>query len=188
MTKKRESTSFNTHRPYQTFDVPLVSRQHINKRNLTDMTGNGFWGDDTSRMPHHSVPGHSFFNSLRYLSGFLHFGTRPSGAPRATPFKPRYWNFNLSSVGISIRPMIHACSRWRREFFFVTIETQFQRFGIAPPSAAEVTAAMQGTSGSKKGHLTQQDQAADDTTRVASPRDTGSTNTNNPRATSCCRH
>ncbi|KAG2743152.1 hypothetical protein P692DRAFT_20171887 [Suillus brevipes Sb2] len=45
--------------------------------------------------------------------------------------------------------------------FFVTIETQFQKFGIAPPSAAEMTAAMQGTSGSKKGHLTQQDQAAD---------------------------
>lgn len=105
-----------------------------------------------SHTPRRSVGRSSFLGPWQL--GFLHFGTRPgrpSNAPQPMPLKPRHWNFNLPSIRTSIHPTDVAPAR------------DDDRYGIAPPSLAEVAAAMQGTSGRMPNSLTQQDQAADGT-------------------------
>lgn len=110
----------------------------------------------------------SFFHSLRYLSGFCTSSLDPQVRLEQRRSSPdgigisTYLPSEFPRVPLPARDGDVISSTLSLNLpFFVTIETQFQGFGITPPSAAEVTAAMQGTSGSKKDHLTQQYQAAD---------------------------
>ncbi|KAG1808979.1 uncharacterized protein BJ212DRAFT_1381776 [Suillus subaureus] len=129
--------------------------------------GKNFWDADTSTAPCHAAPPASSSTSLhwRSLFGSLRFSTRSADAPQSIPLQPRRWNFNLFSVGNSVRTIGVAAGRkknasgFHRSFLISWKFIHLQRIAIAPPTAAELAAAeaaaaMQHTNGNKAGSST----------------------------------
>ncbi|KAG0698928.1 WD40-repeat-containing domain protein [Suillus ampliporus] len=131
------------------FDTHLVSGRRANNRGTTKY-GNDFWGDNTDRAPPRSAPPARSSSPFRWrnLFGFLRFSTRPADAPQPISLQPRRWNFTLLPVTISRHPVVVSPAR------------DDDRIGIAPPSEAEVAAAMERTYDNKANSSTQQSQAA----------------------------
>lgn len=115
----------------------LVATQQARKRGLARY-GDDFWSYGTERAPHRPAPPASTLSRLHWRSffGSTHLRTRPANA---TPRQPRHWNFNLLPLGTSSRTVDVAAAR------------EDDRYGIAPPTEAEVAAAM--------GHTTTCDEA-----------------------------
>ncbi|KAG1803347.1 WD40-repeat-containing domain protein [Suillus subaureus] len=100
--------------------------------------GNDFFGNDTNHTPHYALSGSpSSLIRWRHLLGPIHFGTRPADALRPIPRQPRQWNFNLFPRGTSSDIIDVAPSRKKN------------RIAIAPPTKAELDAAMQRANGNE---------------------------------------
>jgi len=93
--------------------------------------GNEFWGDDTKSTPRR-LPPRSGPSPLRRRNffDFLYFG-RPVDASPSIPLQARRWNFSLSTGRIPVHTVDVAPAR------------DEDRYAIAPPTEAEVAAAMQ---------------------------------------------
>ncbi|KAG1808915.1 WD40-repeat-containing domain protein [Suillus subaureus] len=109
--------------------------------------GNNFWGSDTNPIPRRSSAPFASTLRLRSAFGFLRPRTKPVDALQEIPLKTQRRNFNFFSVRTSIRPVEVAPCR------------EEDRYGIAPPSEAEVAAAMESTSDKQLDSSTQQGQA-----------------------------
>ncbi|KAG1877281.1 hypothetical protein F4604DRAFT_1680312 [Suillus subluteus] len=130
----------------QYFLMPVVSKQQPNNRGLARY-GDDFWGINTNYTPRHTAPPASPSTPLhwRSLLGSLRFTTPFANASQSTlPRESRRWNFSSFLVGPSRRTVDVAPAR------------DEDRYDIAPPTEAEVAAAMQRTSGNETDGSTQQ--------------------------------
>ncbi|KAJ8581196.1 WD40 repeat-like protein [Rhizopogon salebrosus TDB-379] len=112
------------------FDVSSLPKRQANNRDLTRY-GNEFWGDGTKSTPRHlplrrgpSAP------RRRDFFDFLYF-RRPVDASPSTQLKARRWDFSLFTGRIPAHTVDVAPAR------------DEDRYAIAPPTEAEVAAAMQ---------------------------------------------
>ncbi|KAJ8593360.1 WD40 repeat-like protein [Rhizopogon salebrosus TDB-379] len=120
------------------FNVSSRSRQQANSRSVARyVRESDFWGDDTTnRTPRRLAPITSSSTlSPRWhnLLNFLHFTHQPVKTSQPIPLHPRRWNFSLFT-----RP-----GRIPTQTIDVTPARDEDRYAIAPPTEAEVAAAMQ---------------------------------------------
>ncbi|KAJ8581611.1 hypothetical protein M405DRAFT_938190 [Rhizopogon salebrosus TDB-379] len=95
------------------------------------MSGSDFWGDGTKSIPRRSPPRRGPSPPRRRNSlDFLYF-RRPVDASPSIPLKARRWNFSLFTGRIPAHTVDVAPAR------------DEDRYAIAPPTEAEVAAAMQ---------------------------------------------
>ncbi|KIK39402.1 hypothetical protein CY34DRAFT_337604 [Suillus luteus UH-Slu-Lm8-n1] len=116
---------------------PAREKQQANTRGSARY-GNDFFSDDANHAPHYAPPASS--SSLvrwRHLLGPIRFGTRPANVLQTIPREPRQWNFTLFSVGGSNRIVDVAPGRKKN------------RIAIAPPTKAELDAAIQRANGNE---------------------------------------
>ena len=116
---------------------------------LTPIQGNEFWGDDaksTRRLPPRSGPSHP---RRRNFFDFLYF-RRPVDASPSVPLQARRWNFTLFNGRISAHTVDVAPARDDDVSRSLLIHLRLwhychnlQRYAVAPPTEAEVAAAMQ---------------------------------------------
>ncbi|KAJ8582798.1 hypothetical protein M405DRAFT_937577 [Rhizopogon salebrosus TDB-379] len=103
------------------------------------MSGDDFWGNDTSHARPRSAPpvGPSSLLRRRNLFDFLRFGTRLANTPQpiAPQAQPRRRKFRIPPI----RPSIHTVN--------VAPARDEDRYVVEPPSQAEVAAAIQYASG-----------------------------------------
>ncbi|OAX35141.1 WD40 repeat-like protein [Rhizopogon vinicolor AM-OR11-026] len=92
--------------------------------------GDDFWGNDTNRTPHRSAPFPEPSPPRRNLFDFLRFNLRPVETSQPLPLQPRHRNFSLFTGRTSVPTVVVAPAR------------DEDRYGIAPPTDAEVAAAM----------------------------------------------
>ncbi|OAX31409.1 hypothetical protein K503DRAFT_787843, partial [Rhizopogon vinicolor AM-OR11-026] len=114
--------------------------------------GDDFWGNDTNRTPHRSAPLPEPSPPRRNLFDFLRFNLRPVETSQQLPLQSRRRNFSLFTGRTSVPTVDVAPAR------------DEDRYGISPPTDAEVAAAMvaalQQASGSAVDGQTLQGQAA----------------------------
>ncbi|OJA20963.1 hypothetical protein AZE42_12890, partial [Rhizopogon vesiculosus] len=91
--------------------------------------GDDFWGNNTNRAPHCSVPS-TDPSPRRNLFDFLRFNLQPVDASQPVPLQPRRRNFRFFT-GITSVPTVD-----------VAPAQDVERYGIVPPTEAEVAAAM----------------------------------------------
>jgi hypothetical protein len=117
---------------------------------LTLIQGNEFWGDDTKstlrRLPPRSGPSPP---RQRNFFDFLYF-QRPVDASPSIPLKARRWNFSLFARRIPVHTVdvapardedvSHSSLMFPRLWHYCN---NLQRYAVAPPTEAEVAAAMQ---------------------------------------------
>jgi hypothetical protein len=126
-------------------DIPLPPIRQSNNRGLARY-GNDFWGDDTTRTPHHSSDTSSP-RGLSNLFDFLRSGTRPTNPSSSIQLRPRRINFSSFPVTISRRPAVVAPCR------------DEDRYGITPETDAEAEEAMRRTNNNTVNNSAQQGQA-----------------------------
>ncbi|OAX37399.1 hypothetical protein K503DRAFT_866892 [Rhizopogon vinicolor AM-OR11-026] len=114
--------------------------------------GDDFWGDNTNRSPYRSAPFTDPPRRRRNFFDFLRFNVRPVGASHPLPLQSRRRNFSFFTGTTSVSTIDVAPAR------------DEDRYGIAPPTDAEVAAAMaaalQQASGNTVDGQTSQGQAA----------------------------
>ncbi|KAJ8587587.1 hypothetical protein M405DRAFT_843093, partial [Rhizopogon salebrosus TDB-379] len=112
------------------FDVSPLPRRQANKEGLTRY-GNNFWGDGTKSIPRRLPPrsGPSPPRRRNFFD-FLYF-RRPVDASQSIPHQAQRWNFSLFTGRIPAHTVDVAPAR------------DEDRYAIAPPTEAEVAAAMQ---------------------------------------------
>jgi hypothetical protein len=132
--------------------------------------GNDFWGNNTNPIPRRSAPFASTTSPLRLHNGFgfLRLKTHPVDVLQAIPLDTRRLSFNFFFVRFSIRPVDAVpcrdedVSRSHHQYLPVLdiADRQIlQKYGITPPSEAEVAAAIESTSDKQADSAAQQDQA-----------------------------
>ncbi|KAJ8597797.1 hypothetical protein M405DRAFT_927846 [Rhizopogon salebrosus TDB-379] len=128
-------------------DVSPLRQRQANKEGLTRY-GNEFWSDDTKstprRLPPRSGPSPP---RRRNFFDFLYF-RRPVDASPSIPFEARRWNFSLFTGRIPTHTVDVAPAR------------DEDRYGIVPPTEAEMAAAMQYAIGNEVNGLGHQGGAA----------------------------
>ncbi|OAX34081.1 hypothetical protein K503DRAFT_803881, partial [Rhizopogon vinicolor AM-OR11-026] len=92
--------------------------------------GDNFWENDTNGTPHRSTPLPDPFHHHHNLFDFLRFDLRPVDVSQPLPLQPRRRNFSLF-IGRTSVPTID-----------VAPAQDVERYGIVPPTEAEVAAAM----------------------------------------------
>src|ERR1700709_894292 len=133
---------------------------------LTLIQGNEFWGDGTKstrRLPPRSGPSPP---RRRNFFDFLYF-RRPVDASQSIPLQARRWNSSLFPGRIrahttDVAPardedVSHSSLILPRPWHY---HNNLQRYGIAPPSDAEVVAAMQYAIGNEVNRSAHQGEAA----------------------------
>ncbi|OJA14073.1 hypothetical protein AZE42_10506, partial [Rhizopogon vesiculosus] len=103
------------------------SRRQAHNR-VSPRYGDDFWGNVTNRTPHRTAPLPDP-SPRRNFFDFLRFNLRPVDASQALPLQHRRRNFSLSTGRTSV-PTVVAPAR------------DEDRYGISPPTEAEVVAAM----------------------------------------------
>jgi hypothetical protein len=117
---------------------------------LTLIQGNEFWGDGTKSIPRRSPPCRSPSPPhRRNFFDFLYF-QRPVDASSSIPLKARRWNFSLFTGRIPAHTVDVAPAQdedvsrlslmFPRPWHYCN---NLQRYAVAPPTEAEVAAAMQ---------------------------------------------
>ncbi|OJA11179.1 hypothetical protein AZE42_10585, partial [Rhizopogon vesiculosus] len=92
--------------------------------------GDDFWGNNTNRTPHRSAPSTGPSRRRRNLFDFLRFKFQPVDATQPIPPQPRLRNFSLFIRRTSVPTVIVAPAR------------DEDRYGIVPPTDAEIATAM----------------------------------------------
>ncbi|KAG2342734.1 WD40 repeat-like protein [Suillus weaverae] len=120
-------------------DGDQVGGRPARPRAVRQPIGKDFFGNESDRAPRHATPPASSSSIIpwrRWLSS-MYLGTRPANASQPVERQSRHWNFNLFSGGNSGRTVEVAPGRKK------------DRYAIAPPSKAEVDAAMQRVNGNQ---------------------------------------
>ncbi|KAJ8584199.1 WD40 repeat-like protein [Rhizopogon salebrosus TDB-379] len=129
------------------FDVSSLPKRQAENRGLTRY-GNEFWGDDTKstlrRLPPSSDPSPP---RRRNFFDFQYF-RRPVDASPSIPLKARRWNFSLFTRRVSTHTVEVAPAQ------------DVERIAIAPPTEAEIAAAIQYAIDQAADNQTSQAQAA----------------------------
>ncbi|OAX31748.1 WD40 repeat-like protein [Rhizopogon vinicolor AM-OR11-026] len=132
-------------------NISPSSKRHVRNRGSTRYSDD-FWRNNTNRAPHRSVPSTDPLPRRRNLFDSLRFNLRPVDASQPLPLQPRRRNFSLFTR-ISSVPTVD-----------VAPAQDVERYSIAPPTEAEVAAAMAAAlpqaSGNAVDGQTSQDQAA----------------------------
>ncbi|OJA13526.1 hypothetical protein AZE42_12320 [Rhizopogon vesiculosus] len=126
--------SRSTTEPWQDTSVlnhfaPSKRRRQAHDRVLPRY-GDNFWGHNANRSRHRSAARTTDPPPRRNLFHLLRFNVRPIDAPQPLPLQPRRGNFSFFTGRTSVPTVDVAAAQ------------DVERYGIAPPTEAEVAAAM----------------------------------------------